>query len=592
MFRQVDERMSFRKLMIGFTRWLRRSDQRRTKALGLALLGACAAGSSSPPEAQEQTDRITISLHADDIEYSDAEQIAQLEGNVWLKARNLPHGIGEVDLTSEVVTVALGAGDINARGETRLVGPGAELRGDNLHYNFHTHDFEVDRARASLTIPFRRSDLTLYAQAQRIESQGGKVTIRRAQLTTCDREHPHYLIEVRKTVASPPENRLTLHGGKISLYGVNLFFVPRLNQAIADPGFTGKLDIELPGYSGVEGLYVPVNQRFTGPDKPVQLVANLHLTERQFITGRLLTSHQRAGFRSWMEVVRHRRLEDDITERLLYDAFPEVGAELFHERNGWRLSAALAGGYYRERNVVSGARASDSAATLRVGWDYDKELESSEGQFFGGIGARFSLYGNGESYRTLDFQVGGRRQLWPGARGSLVLRHHLIGGETPFEFDDIDLKTEAQGQIAMPLIGNWSLSLGGRYDFDRSMLRDYEAGLHLHHHCLTWTLSYHKASDRFGIGVNLTELVNFGRPAVTRKPRTTLPINALAMQPLQRQGLMSLPSLSPSHVEPLTVRPSEYLLAADHRPRAPDIVHPSSLRPPPSLRLTAAAALP
>jgi hypothetical protein len=228
-----------------------------------------------------------------------------------------------------------------------------------------------------------------------------------------------------------------------------------------------------------------------------------------------------------------------------------------------------------------------------VGWDWLRPLGARGGELRAGVGARGSLYADGDAYRTVDLYVGGSHRLWGEARGEVEFRHHFVGGRTPFEFDDVDLITEAYGKLSTPLVGPVGVSVAGRYDLGRAVLRDYDLGLSVSRHCLTWTLQYNRAHERFGVGVNLTDFVFGGRPRPQRAPKGTLgPWGGVAAQPLQRQGLGSLPEASVPPAAPRTARPTEFALSPARRQRAPDGRSAVELPPPPSLRLAMAATLP
>jgi len=123
-------------------------------------------------------------------------------------------------------------------------------------------------------------------------------------------------------------------------------------------------------------------------------------------------------------------------------------------------------------------------------------------------------------------------------------------------------------------------------------MRDYTVGLHFRQHCLTWSLAYRQATNRIGVGVNLTDFMFGGRPRPQRAPKGTLgPWSAVAGQPLQREGLERLPPAAVAPDEPVVAIPTEFTLGRDQQQRAPDGAAALRLRPPPSLRVALAATL-
>ncbi|MBM3474881.1 MAG: hypothetical protein FJX75_16580 [Armatimonadetes bacterium] len=585
------ERMQLQELVRRIGRWLRHPRGRRGKALGLALLGVCTAGSQATSDPQEQTKGITISLGADDFEYSDTDQTAVLNGGVRLRAKDLPGPVPEVEMEGQRITVNLGPGDVLAEGTTVARAPGLEIAGDELRCNLRTGDFHARNARTAIVVPLADREVTVFARSQSIDATGGNAELRRGRLTTCELEHPHYQLLVRRAAVIPARDRVTIYGGAIELYGMRVPVIPKFNKSLGLKDDRGAFDLALPGRSAVDGWYYPLDRRFTDPEAPFQTRMNVRLAQNSLLTGRVLADYTQGGLHTWATVVRHSQRADDITGRLLYDALPELGVRFSRGIGPSTLSAQLAGGYYRERNLRTDGRAGGSAATITLGWDWKRSLPGRKAEVWAGVGARGSLYDGGDSYRTIDLRVGASRPLWSDATGRLEFLHHFIGGHTPFEFDDIDLKTEVRGELSTPLFGPWGVTLGGRYDLDRPALRDYDLGLHYRQHCLTWSISYNGAHDSFGVGVNLTDFMFGGRPRVQGAPKGTFgPGRSLAAQPLQREGLCSLPELSLSPAEPLTAVPTEFALSRDVRQRAPDAPRPN-LPPPPYLRLASATML-
>jgi lipopolysaccharide export system protein LptA len=577
--------------MKGIGRWLRRPRGRRGKALGLALLGVCTAGSQATSDPQEQTKGITISLGADDFEYSDADQTAVLSGGVRLRAKDLPGPVPEVEMEGQRITVNLGPGDVLAEGTTVARAPGLEIRGDELRGNLRTGEFHARNARTVMVAPLADREVTVFAQSDSIDVTGRNAELRRARVTTCEQEHPHYALLVRRAEVIPARDRLTIYGGAIELYGLRVPVIPKFNKSLGQSDDRGAFDLALPGRSAVDGWYYPLDRRFSDPEAPLQARMSVRLTQNSLITGRLLTDYTRGPLHTWATVVRHSSRADDITGRLLYDALPEAGVRFSRGIGPSTLSAQISGGYYRERDLRTEQRAAASAATVSLGWDWRRPLPGRDAAVWAGVGTRGSLYSGGDSYRTIDLHVGASRPLWSDATGRLEFLHHFIGGHTPFEFDDIDLKTEVRGELSTPLFGPLGVTLGGRYDLERPALRDYDVGLHYRRHCLTWSISYNGAHDSFGVGVNLTDFMFGGRPRVQGAPKGTLgPWRSVAAQPLQREGLEALPEPTLSPTAPLTVAPTEFALARDAQQRAPDAAGPN-LPPPPFLRLVSATML-
>ncbi len=578
--------MSIHRALRALKSWLVRPSRRRRKALGLALLGVCAAGSQSASRAQDEGRRITISLDADEAKYSEAESAAVVTGNVRLKASDLPGPVPEVSMTTDRLQLSLDTGDIEAPGGATFVTPRLEVTGDDLHYNLRSQDFRALNARSVIRVPLRDREVTVYARSDSVQAVEADVEFHKAAVTTCDREKPHYALKARRVRVNLDTEELFIYGGGLSLYGVHIPLVSKFSTKITRRGSEGLLVIPMLGYSQREGVYVPFKKGFSVPGDPIRTVADVKFTQRHLIAGSLVAEHSRPGFRAWATAARRLEMDDDISRRLVYDALPELGVEVTTGGGASVLSGRLMGGAYRDEDVLTGQRAREGAATLRADWDWRPERADGAAGLWAGAGLRGSVYTSGDSYRTVDFRVGGAAPLWSGARGQLELRHHIIGGHTPFEFDDIDLKTEAALALDTPLVGAWGLRLTGRYDIHRSSLRDYTVDLRRQVHCLTWHLRYRKVGSRIGVGVDLTDLIDDGEPTLRRRRGQPRPaVGAAVAQAAEREHRPALPDVLTAASVPRETVPSEFQLAGSHRQRAPDATPPFSSRPPPSLRL-------
>jgi hypothetical protein len=582
--------MSILRAFAALRSWFCRPTRRKRKALGLALIGVCTAGSQGVSRAQGDERPITISLDAEDIEYSDPDSSALLTGNVRLKATDLPGKIPEVEMTTDRLEVSLDTGDVRAPVGATFEMPQVWITGQDLHYNIRSQQLGAVDARSRVRVPLGRRELTVYGQSDRVEASDEDVQFHKASISTCDREHPHYALRARRVRVKVDTEELFVYGGSIYLYGVEVPLVGKFSTKISRVGADRRLmKIPMLGYSAREGVYIPFEKGFSAPGDPIRATADLKLTQRHLIAGTLLAERSRPGLRAWVTAARRVEMEDDITHRLVYDALPELGMEVSAQQGASTLSAAFRGGHYRDEDVRTGQRAHEGAATLGLNWDWERQDDLGRPRLWAGAGARGSLYTSGDSYRTVDLRLGAATALWPGARGQLELLHHIIGGQTPFEFDDVDLRTEAAVALQTPLAGPWAVGLTGRYDIDRGSLRDYTVDLQRQAHCLTWHLRYRKVGSRIGIGVDLTDLID-EEPGPFRRSKPGWPAGPPVTQLPEVDALPKLVSVPTVTSVPRESTPSEYQLAQDHRPRAPDVTDPFLRRPPPSLRLAHAGA--
>jgi len=202
-------------------------------------------------------------------------------------------------------------------------------------------------------------------------------------------------------------------------------------------------------------------------------------------------------------------VSNDLDEWVCVDRLPEVSLEREWETDmlgGTRLCGGLILGRYREDRRDGGTDIKDdrAMAELRMTRNYHR-WAAGEGTWWW-VGARQMWYDGGDDYTDLDFGVGAGTELLEGMPTSLTLRHHELSGRTPFEFDDVDIRTELIARTQAPLGDGWGLGLSGRWDLRADDLRDYEVQLRKRAHCLTWVAGYRDVGNRISVGVEVNGL--------------------------------------------------------------------------------------
>jgi len=572
--------------------WLRQPGARRRKVWGLALLGACAAGSRGTADAQDDTPPIKISLRADQIngDLMDQDGTTELSGNVHLKVSDVPGSYPGFTMDADRLTIALGEGEVSAPGGATFRTPTAEVVGNDLYYNYKRQDFRALDARTIVTQPTADSELVLYGRSKSIESVGGDTSLYHTRLTTCDKEHPHFSFNVRRFRLQPDKSRATLYGGSASLYGTNIPLIHKVSGRFEDGHV--KTSIIFPAYSSRDGFFVPYDHMFTGPASAVRIGFDGKLTQRHALVGSLQAEHRDGPMRAWTTLARHETMQDDINDRLVFNALPEIGAEWVDERGKTQVTTRLTAGDYRDQNVRTNVRNHAAAVTGRIDWDYLHYGEDDPTGWWCGAGARGSIYTTGDSYRTADVRGGISAPLWGDARGRLEVIHTFIGGTTPLELDDVDIPTEARAAIDTPIGGPWSMALTGRYDLRDSDLKDYTAEVRFEHHCLTWSLNYRDVGSQIGIGVNLFGFGSSPADPKRARDRQMAPLGPIIPAlPPRSNKTQPAPTPAESVTEP-EVSPTEFEQSEGTRERAPDVAgDPFDRRPPPSTRLAYASTV-
>jgi len=570
--------MPLLKWMTGTGSWLCRPGQLRRKALGLALLGVWAAGTHLRAEAQEEPKRIHISVDADEGEYVADDETTSLEGHVRLHATNLPGYVPEVTIEADRIRIGLRSGEAEAGPVATVRMPKIRLSAGNLRYNLRSQQFEAGSARSVIQAPINGRELTVYGRCDHIEGTTGDFELRGTHLTTCDHNPPHYSIDVRRVQIRPDRNnQLILHGAGIQLWGIRVPLVSRYSLDLGAGGTSasGLSGIKLPGFSSVDGFYVPYVKRFSAAKDAVQTEMDARLCTRHLIAGAFTAEYALPGFRTWATVVRHQESPDDVSQKLVHDAMPEIGMEGVHKIGSSMYSARLMAGRYRDEIAATGWKETNEATTLRLDWNVVQRSTQGLSVLWAGLGARGSVYGTGDSYRTLDCRVGVGFRPWTKARAEIEYRQHFSAGHTPFEFDDIDLPSEAYLLVGTPITRNWSVQATGRYDLAQGELRDYSVDLARRMHCITWHLTYRFVGSRFNF---LAELTDFMQPrslaAAARLREAPLPaVSPVSPERMRRPRPVRKAASAHAKLPP-PAAPTEFALAEGVHPRAPDPTGP------------------
>lgn len=574
--------------------WLRRPGVRRAKAYGLALLGLWAAGSRGGGEAQDDKGPIHVVLEADETTAKAADEGGSIDlaGGVKLELSNLPGAYERLTMDAERIHIDLGAGDISAPEGALFRVEGGEFQGDSLFLNIHDSAFRLENARADVLVGLGKAEVPFHFDCELLEASDGEANMHKTRLTGCDNDHPHYMIRVKRARYEQDRKVLTVFGGDVELYGMRVPIPVKLKKGFGTKSRDFDL-IPLPGRSTMEGWYMPYGRRFTSPDDALDFSARVRFSQRLGFGGGLYATHRRPDRTLWATLARRDPIETNITDILALDSAPEFGAEFTREQGDSLYAARVVAGHYREGGYLSGRTAKGESASALLDWDWlPGDSNDDTASYWAGLGVRGSLYSTGASYRTGQVRVGGSTPLWEGARGRLDLTHNFIGGSTPFEFDDIDIQSEAVPSLSSPIVGPWSGTITGRYDIDQDRLRDYQAVLSYRHHCLRWSLRYTRSTRTIGVGISLADLADHG-PAEPKDSFRRRPIRGggiVAKQPsmeelAKRPEPMLAPSEPPAHVA------EEHLLAMDARERAPGAGESLRRQAPPSTRLAHAGSL-
>ena len=220
--------------------------------------------------------------------------------------------------------------------------------------------------------------------------------------------------------------------------------------------------------------------------------------------------------------------------QLVLDRRPELRYTRFssgpEQDTGWTGSLTLAN-IVEELQTNSPdspptVREQSTSLSLRYDWHND-ERRDKLGEWYS-VAARQTFYSSGDNYQDIALTAGAGGQISGSLKGSLSLTHHILGGRTPFLYDQVGIRTELQPAGELGISPNWSLRANASYDLDESDLRDYDLELRHRARALTWGLKYRSFGNSLGIAIYVNGLTGDTAPY-----RQTHPLNDLYQQTQQ-----------------------------------------------------------
>ena len=451
----------------------------------------------------------TITTRADDVEMSYDKRHITLRGNAELTGQSLAEPSRHAEIRAELIEGDLTTGRFEALGDVHLATPEGMLRGESLVFNSQTSEFRLTRAGAVVGLSDDpRRPLCGYAYGREVTGGAHVIYINNGVFTTCNLAHPHYALEADRLVYDTESHQMAVEGGAVRLYGLRIPLLPKLKHSFGGESRGSPL-LPQPTWTGLDGpsLLWPID--YSGAAAGVQARGGLLLTSRRGLRGWVDVGAPVANFAGHVRVSHKEDVRSDVSSWSLIDRMPEVelerqwGVDLF---GGAQLSARLSAGDYRQyaRGDAPEVRDRRALGAVRLGGG-EAERRQGVGQWWWAE-ARTQRYDDADEYTVLEAGVGAGGELTDWLSGWVTYIHRDPRGQTPFEFDDVDIRRELAPHADVQLGENWALALDGRYDLDQERLRDWKVGLARDAHCLTWTLGYQRVSRSVGIGVEINGL--------------------------------------------------------------------------------------
>lgn len=382
------------------------------------------------------------------------------------------------------------------------------------------------------------------------------VTATNARASTCNLPHPHWSVGADR-IEVHDDSYAVAHGIGVWIGNTRLFSIPRYRFRLDET--PGSQFLPTPGYDGRDGGYLRFNYPFSTPWTTASSLIG-RLTQRNGVQGTLemqrsLTNPKNSGAPESLapDVVSDlmdvnllsqrssasslslrsknaRKVEDeappepelrshlyvrmgwkervfDPSSRFLsLDRLPEVGVRVRDIPTGrisWKGSPVLLDvqgsyGRFRESNNRGFIGRSDLHATAHLTADIGKRwmLEPV-------LLARYSGYSTGDQQAILAGSLAIGRQITPRYFGAVTYIRHAVGGHSPLEFDDVDVREKLATRLEGQFGRTWA-SLTLDFDLQTGGLYDWTIQFAKRMHCYEPRFGYQNRYRSFSIGLAFT----------------------------------------------------------------------------------------
>ena len=489
--------------------------------------GTVAAPATSQPQAatEDTSPLLTVHVSGDTVIGDEDSMHIEVTGNVRILAYTDDPDSPRLAVRAEGVRLDLEAKSVHAEGSVLMRTEAAQFRGSDLSYNMKTDELHMTDAAAGYEFELAGGrTMRGFFFGNQISRTANELVIVKGTVTPCDDpESPVIGAGAQRLVYNSTTGKVTVYGGALHFLGMRIPMFPKFSFYHGGDEEAGAPEIMLPGYSSYDGLYIPLAYEFTREGSPWLGTATVRMGTRAHPRGTvsMVTANPREqlGIHGTYDEL----LTDDITRRLVLSRLPEVrytrqwgGARTTPGAPGdWEVG--LSAGRYRERTQDDPPPAyTDSRIAAWLEYTAHREQKRTLTGTWWGTGVTQSYYDEGDQFSDISVEAGAGGRLTENVKGSLTLTHHFLGGQSPFEFDDVDIKTEAYGTLKLTCGDWWGLSGDARYDLDASSLRDYSLWLSRRTRYLTWSLGYDFSSKNVGVRVDINGLTGDTLPPETR----------------------------------------------------------------------------
>lgn len=194
--------------------------------------------------------------------------------------------------------------EMRLEGHVTVTTEGQTITCDAIQFNLKTRNYSLENGRLILTPEFIGGGVVapLFAEGTQAQAKGDQeIQARGPSLTSCDREHPHYLLSGKRVVIYP-ERKLLLWGGGLSALGHRLISLPKIEIPLRNlrRGLPFTPDF---GRNDIEGFYLKTHYLLPTSSLSHSTATQLDITEKQGLRLGLEHQYQRERQRQgWLDL--------------------------------------------------------------------------------------------------------------------------------------------------------------------------------------------------------------------------------------------------------------------------------------------------
>lgn len=465
----------------------------------VTISGICAAlpqfdgqGSTRPP-----VRRVVLNVDQGVVEVDDATKTVYATGGARLEYQ-------DIVVTANAIEANYETRAVSAQGEVVLQQGNRRLSGSDL-------TFDLDRGTGYLHDIHAEIDRVFYTGTS-VQVSPVEWVINGSTITTCDRARPHYKITARQVVIKPGESA-SFRRAAIWLGRRRLFTWPRYRMSLRKGEAERPILLPQLGVGPRDGLYLSLTPRLSPPTSRLQSRLEARLTTNRGVRGRVTTSYPLP----WGDVYalasqREDRQEigdtfgpeEDILADLSVDRIPDVGIRVLPQSidSGLTVTGQVSAARVKEfpTNVDSKRLAVGAVLRLRR-YRISPVLAISET-----VGARHARYDHGLDQTMVSLATTLHYRRSPRFGLDLGYLRRTATGDTPFEFDRIQIARELRGGVDWVISPVWQVTLDGRFDLGRERFRDADITVSKTAHCLVYSVKWRQIRREFSVAVGLSQL--------------------------------------------------------------------------------------